>query len=68
MNLMASCLKLKLVLYSYKIDEDVHDSTKVSDDSCGGEEQAVGHDLQVELNAHEYHKHILPNLKQTLRL
>lgn len=49
---------------SHKIDEDVHDSSKVSDDSCGGEEQTVGHDLQVELDAHKNHEHILPNLKQ----
>ena len=50
---------------SHQVDENVHDSSKVSDDGCGGEEQAVGHDLQVQLDAHENHKHILPNLKQT---
>lgn len=49
---------------AHKIDEDVHDSSKVSDDSCRGEEQTVGHDLQVELDAHKNHEHILPNLKQ----
>lgn len=58
------CFKKKSrVCVSYKIDEDVHDSSEVSDDSCGGEEQAIGHDLQVELNAHENHKHVLPDLK-----
>lgn len=50
---------------SYQINEDVHDSSKVPDDGGGGEEQAVGHDLQVQLDAHEDHKHILSNLKQT---
>jgi len=49
---------------SHEIDEDVHDSSKVSDDGGGGEEQAVGHDLQVELDAHEDHKHVLPDLKR----
>lgn len=53
---------------SHEIDEDVHDSSEVSDDSCGGEEQTVGHDLQVELNAHKDHKHILPDLKQRARV
>lgn len=48
---------------SHKIDEDIHDSSKVSDDSCWGEEKTIGHDLQVELDAHKDHKHILPNLK-----
>lgn len=37
----------KLENISHKIDENVHNSSKVSDDSCGGEEQTVGHDLQV---------------------
>lgn len=49
---------------AHKIDEDVHDSSKVSDDSCRGEEETVGHDLQVELDAHTDHKHILPDLEQ----
>lgn len=50
--------------FSHEIDEDVHDSSEVSDDGCGGEEQTVGHDLQVELDAHKDHKHVLPDLKQ----
>lgn len=59
-----SFLHYKSVLeISHKIDEDVHDSTKVSDDSCWREEKTVGHYLQVELNAHKDHKHVFPNLK-----
>lgn len=54
---------MRLDEISHKIDEDVHDSSKVSDDSCGGEEETIGHDLQVELDAHKDHKHVLPNLK-----
>lgn len=61
-----SSLAFRLGEISYKIDEDVHDSSKVSDHSCGGEEQTIGHDLQVQLNAHKNDKHILGNLKQTL--
>lgn len=54
---------LRLDEGSHKIDKDIHDSSEVSDDSCWGEEKTIGHDLQVELNAHEDHEHILPNLK-----
>lgn len=55
---------LSLNEISHKIDEDVHDSSKVSDNSCWCEEKTIGHDLQVELDAHKDHKHILPDLKQ----
>lgn len=48
---------------SYKIDEDIHDASKVSDDSCWGEEESVCHYLQIEFDAHKNHKHILSNLK-----
>lgn len=48
---------------SHKIDEDVHDSSKVSDNSCWREEKTIGHDLQVELDAHKDHEHVLPDLK-----
>lgn len=54
----------KLEGISHEIDKNVHHSSKVSDDSGGGEEQTVSHDLQVQLDAHEDHKHILPNLKR----
>lgn len=49
---------------SHEVDEDVHDPSEVSDDGRGREEQAVGHDLQVELDAHEDDEHVLPDLKQ----
>lgn len=58
----SSIWKPPLRLDSHEIDEDVHDSTEVPDDGRRGEEEAVGHDLQVELDAHEDHEHILPNL------
>lgn len=64
-HLVFECNSLKLNGISHKIDKDVHDSSEVSDDSRGGEEQTVGHDLQVELDAHKDHKHVLANLKQT---
>lgn len=48
---------------SYKIDKYVHDATKVPDDSSGSEKQAICHNLQIQLNAHEYHKHIFCDLK-----
>lgn len=56
--------KYSLPLDSYKVDEDIHDPSEVSDDSCRREEESVCHNLQIELNAHKNHKHILPNLKR----
>lgn len=64
----SSVMIVSLYEISYKIDEDIHDSSKVSDDSCGGEEQTIGHNLQVEFDAHKDHKYILPNLKQRARV
>lgn len=61
-----SCLNeadFRLNEISHKIDKDVHDSSKVSNDSCWGEEETIGHNLQVEFDAHKDHEHILPNLK-----
>lgn len=51
--------------WTYEVDEDVHDSSKVSDDGCGSKEQAVRHDLQVQLDTHEDDKDILSYLKHT---
>lgn len=48
---------------SYKIDENIHDASKVSDDSRWGEKEAICHYLQIEFDAHKNHKHILPDLK-----
>lgn len=63
----AAFIRLRLNKISYKIDENVHDPSEVSDDGRGREEQAVGHDLQIELDAHEDHKNVLPDLKQRAR-
>ena len=49
----------------YQVYEDVHHSPKVSDDRRGREEQAVRHDLEVQLQAHEDHKHVLSDLKHS---
>lgn len=62
MTFCNNCLALDW-MNSYKINEDIHDPSKVSDDSCWREEESVCHYFQIEFDAHKYHKHILPNLK-----
>ena len=56
------CFYCRRMWITYQVDEDVHDTSKVSDDSSRGEEQTVGHYLQIQLDAHKDDKHVLSDL------
>lgn len=55
--------KTSINIKTYKIYKYVHNSSKVPNDSCRCKEQAICHNLQIKLNAHEYYKNIFSNLK-----
>lgn len=55
--------KPSINIKTYKIYKYVHNSSKVPNDSCWCKEQAICHNLQIKLNAHEYYKNVFSNLK-----
>lgn len=55
--------KPSINIKTYKIYKYVHNSSEVPNDSCWCKEQAICHNLQIKLNAHEYYKNIFSNLK-----
>lgn len=55
--------KTSINIKAYKIYKYVHNSSEVPNNSCWCKEQAICHNLQIKLNAHEYYKNIFSNLK-----